>query len=155
MTRWDILPEHCKVVSEISTKAKIQEWKPKKLKADPIYKEQVLILDIIKKISTNQIYSGIHWAKRKEIKDLYKDYCRFNIKLEKVVSYPARLVYEFNFKRNPLDTLNCAYMAKMIEDCLVEFGIIENDDPAHIFCSSIYSNKAEKDYVRIIITEGV
>lgn len=85
------------------------------------------------KISTNEIYAGIHWARRKEIKDsilsVAKGFCR---PVQKVNSYPVEIRYRFIFGSKPLDTLNTAFMAKMFEDALCSFGILEDDDLAHV-----------------------
>jgi hypothetical protein len=85
------------------------------------------------KVSTNEIYAGIHWAKRKQIKDsilsIAAGFCR---PIQKIGSYPVEIRYRFIFGSNGLDTLNCAYMAKMFEDAFRSLGILEDDDPAHV-----------------------
>lgn len=85
------------------------------------------------KVSTNEIYAGIHWTKRKQIKDsiasVATGFCRSN---KRIGSYPVEISYRFIFGTKPLDTLNTAYMAKMFEDALRSLGILEDDDPAHV-----------------------
>lgn len=85
------------------------------------------------KFSTNQIYAGIHWAKRKEIKDsilsIAYGFCR---PVQKAGPYPVELRYKFIFGSRGLDTLNTAAMAKMFEDAFRTIGILEDDDPAHV-----------------------
>ncbi len=85
------------------------------------------------KVSTNKIYAGIHWAKRKEIKDGFLNlaviFCR---PVQRVESYPVRIHYRFVFASRGLDTLNTAFMAKMLEDSFRTIGILEEDDPAHV-----------------------
>lgn len=85
------------------------------------------------KVSTNEIYAGIHWAKRKQIKDsilsVANGFCR---PIQKIGSYPVELRYKFTFGTRGLDTLNTAYMAKMFEDALRTLGILEDDDPSHV-----------------------
>lgn len=81
------------------------------------------------KISTNKIYEGIHWGQRKTLKDRFLDTTqRVCDPIESVQSYPVEIWYRFIFVSRPLDTLNCAYMAKIIEDCFRSLGIIEDDD---------------------------
>lgn len=90
------------------------------------------------KVSTNKIYAGEHWSKRKQIKDSLLSvagyFCRPARKIE---SYPVQISYRFLFGTRALDTLNCAYMAKMFEDALRAFGILEEDDPKYVARSII------------------
>ncbi len=85
------------------------------------------------KVSTNKIYAGIHWTKRKESADAIHSvatgFCR---PVQKVQSYPVEIRYKFVFVTRPLDTLNCAYMAKCIEDAFRAIGILEDDSPSYV-----------------------
>lgn len=85
------------------------------------------------KQSTNKIYAGIHWAKRKSTKDSVLSYanafCRPIVKIE---SYPVQISYRFFFVTRALDTLNTAYLAKMFEDALRTIGILEDDSPQFV-----------------------
>ncbi len=85
------------------------------------------------KFSTNKIYAGTHWSKRKSVKDgltgIAGLFCRPAFKIG---SYPVEIRYRFCFASRPLDTLNCATMAKMLEDAFRAIGILEDDDPAHV-----------------------
>ncbi len=85
------------------------------------------------KVSTNKIYAGVHWGQRQSIKDSFFSYaaalCR---PIQKVESYPVRIHYRFFFGSKALDTLNTAYMAKMLEDAFRALGILEEDDAAHV-----------------------
>ena len=85
------------------------------------------------KTSTNKIYAGEHWSKRKQLKDgitsVAAVFCR---PVREIGSYPVEICYRFCFVSRPLDTLNCAYMAKAFEDALRSLGILEDDDPAHV-----------------------
>lgn len=111
----------------------------------------VLELPLPKKISTNKIYAGIHWATRKKQADLFhKSLMEFRGK--KVEEYPVNINYIFEFKGKLLDTTNCTYMAKLIEDSLVINGIIEDDSPKFVEFTGIYSQKGEKDKVTIYIS---
>lgn len=90
------------------------------------------------KVSTNKIYAGIHWSRRKEIKDsiyqLTKWFCR---PIQEVKSYPVEISYQFFYRIKPLDTLNNAFMAKCIEDSLVSLGAIKDDSPRYVKKASI------------------
>lgn len=85
------------------------------------------------KVSTNKIYAGQHWSKRKSFKDSVTSvagyFCR---PAQRIESYPVQIHYRFFFASQPLDTLNTAYIAKAVEDSLRSIGILENDDPAHV-----------------------
>lgn len=85
------------------------------------------------KVSTNKIYAGIHWTKRKESADAIHSvatgFCR---PIKRVESYPVEIIYRFVFTSRSLDTLNCAYMAKCIEDAFRAIGILEDDSPSYV-----------------------
>lgn len=102
------------------------------------------------KESTNKIYAGIHWTKRKQIKDSILSvagyFCRPSTPIE---SYPVEIEYQFVFQTKALDTLNCAFMAKCFEDALRAFGTLKEDDPRFVArsilsVSSIASPKGKK-----------
>lgn len=85
------------------------------------------------KVSTNKIYAGIHWAQRKAAKDGILGYAKIFCRPAKPIqSYPVEIRYRFLFSSRTLDTLNCAFMAKMFEDALRHLGILKEDDPAHV-----------------------
>lgn len=170
MSYWTELPQHLesRIVSEISTKAKIQAWKPKKLKTDtkicvkqeklnsePLNNDcyQSLVFDICKKVSTNKIYESKHWGVRDKLKNEFINYY-FNLlnKFTPVINYPIKITYDFYFVRNPLDTLNCCYMAKMMEDIMVKLGVIVDDSPKYVKQSVITSSKSNINQVRITIS---
>lgn len=99
------------------------------------------------KISTNKIYSGMHWAKRNKIKN---DYLLLvmsaNIK-EKYV-YLNKLVFNFYLTGRVLDTTNLSFMAKMIEDSFIKLGVLKNDSPAYYNRVELVCNpsKTSEDY---------
>lgn len=107
-----------------------------------------IILTGLPKHSLNEIYSGKHWTKRKKDKDIYKLLIKNQFKSvlddDKIYS----VSYTFEFKKKPLDTSNCVYMLKMIED------IIFKDDTYKIIPElKIKSIKGKEDKVIINITE--
>lgn len=85
------------------------------------------------KVSTNKFYAGIHWTKRKEIKDgiisIARGFCR---PILQVKSYPVQIEYRFFFSSRSLDTLNTAVMAKIFEDAFRAFGILQDDSPKFV-----------------------
>lgn len=85
------------------------------------------------KVSTNEIYAGIHWARRKQIKDsvlsVAQGFCR---PVRTCESYPVAIRYRFIFGSKPLDTTNCTFLVKMLEDAFRAIGILEDDDVTHV-----------------------
>ena len=98
------------------------------------------------KISLNKWYAGMHWTKRKQIKDSYtlivKSQCKEVLPKDKV--YSAE--YQCYFKARPLDASNCVAMVKMIEDI-----IFEDDTYKIVKEIKISSEKAKQDLVIIKI----
>ena len=96
---------------------------------------QTLVIPLTKKISTNAIYAGRHWAVRKKDADFYHNeilhYAKEQ-KIKKVKEYPISLILIFYFKNRPYDSSNCFYMAKLIEDGLRNAGIIDDDTPKFV-----------------------
>ena len=115
-----------------------------------------LVIRIPEKISTNKIYSGIHWTKRSKHKDVFYWEVKSALNKRKIQGieflYPICIDYDFRFKMRPLDTTNCTYMAKMIEDALVKCNILTNDSPKYVAKSSFVSNKNnhEKEDICVI-----
>lgn len=109
-------------------------------------KQTTIILNNLPKISLNKYYSGIHWAKRKQLKDTYALLIKSQTKQQ--FTKPCNITYHLYFKSNPLDISNCFGMIKMIEDCLFP------DDSNKIVKSiTAYSEKSDTDYVKITVTE--
>ena len=109
--------------------------------------------DLPEKVSTNAIYAGIHWGKKKKLADLYHDYM-IQFRKTKVPDelYPVEIAYVFEFKSKPLDTTNCTYMAKLMEDGLVKHGILKGDSPEYVQGTHIYSSKGKRDKVLLMIS---
>lgn len=94
---------------------------------------------IPEKISTNRIYSGLHWAKRNSLKNLYhSQLLEFKNKF-KINQYPIKIAFRFVWTKTPLDCSNCSFMAKMIEDGMVENKIIKNDTPEYVSAIALIS----------------
>ena len=108
----------------------------------------IIKLTGLPKISTNKIYAGMHWTKRKKHKDecLWIVKSQFKGQLTKDKQYNVE--YTFGFKTKPLDASNCSYMAKIVEDIIFE------DDKYNIILSVKYSSvKSTKDNLTIKIQE--
>ena len=105
-----------------------------------------IIINDLPKLSLNKWYSGVHWTKRKKIKDQYKLIIKsqFNEVLSKDNSYSV--TYLFNFKTRPLDASNCVAMVKLIEDV-----IFEDDNYKIVNSITIKSRKSKVDNVEIEI----
>lgn len=106
----------------------------------------------------NAIYAGMHWKKRGELAELYHmEMLPLKGKL-KVTEYPVVITYDWHFKGNPLDTLNCAFMSKMIEDGMVHAGVLEDDDTKYVRRSVLNSQKStqyEHDTVVVSVSKYV
>ena len=84
-------------------------------------------------VSINSFYN-MHWARRKELKDDLRMYTLliFQENLVPVQKFPVILDWTFSFKRRKFDIINCAAMAKILEDLLVEHKILPNDTHKYV-----------------------
>jgi hypothetical protein len=112
-------------------------------------------IDLPVKVSTNKIYAGVHWTVRAKHKELfYYELLKQKRTLSKAQNSPVEITFIFRFKSRSLDSSNCSYMAKMIEDSLVKLGVIENDTIKFVKSVKYISEqdkKLEKDIVDIVI----
>ena len=110
-----------------------------------------LIFNDLPKISNNKFYAGIHWSKRKELKDNLASLVRvlfFKQTNRRSFSKPCKVEYIFEFKQKPLDCSNCVGMLKIIEDVLFP------DDSVKIVKKlKITSLKSVENKVTVIIDE--
>ena len=108
------------------------------------------------KISTNKIYSGCHWSVRKKNKDLMKIAC-IGLKRFKAIENPVVVNAKFFLKGRLLDCSNTSYMYKLLEDCIVEYGILPDDSPKWVKSITLESKKSDtkKDYVVVEIKESL
>ena len=100
------------------------------------------------KISSNDIYKGVHWAVRHKHVKLYRS---VPFVCQKVTKFPVHIEYMFYFRENLLDTTNAFYAAKLIEDCLVHRGILPDDSPKYVGRTSVESHKGDDDMCEITI----
>jgi len=106
----------------------------------------IIILKDLPKLSLNKLYAGMHWTKRKQIKDAYTLIVKSQFKDVLPASNRYDTEYHFTFKLRPLDASNCVAMVKMIEDI-----IFENDGYKIIKSILITSEKGAEDMVEIKI----
>jgi hypothetical protein len=117
---------------------------------------QIAIFKDLPKVSTNEIYAGKHWRSRQKMKTDYMAVTQNEIKNLTPITYKVCLDFTFHFKGRTMDSSNTAYMAKLIEDCLVHHGIIKNDNIKFVGKVLLESKKSERDYdyCKLIIREG-
>lgn len=113
--------------------------------------QQVRLENIIKE-SANKIYAGVHWTKRKKLKDSYLWLTKGPFSKLQPVKEKVNLRFDFYWGVRPLDTSNVFFLVKMIEDCLVEYGILQNDTIQYVGAITVQSHKsAQKDMDYCII----
>lgn len=106
----------------------------------------IIVLKDLPKISLNKWYAGMHWTKRKKIKDNYTMLVKAQHKQVFSRTKTYRVEYHFTFKSRPLDASNCVAMVKMIEDIL-----FETDSYKVVTGLAITSRKGDHDQVEIKI----
>jgi len=110
-----------------------------------------IIFNIPKKLSSNDIYSGVHYRTRNGHKNLYRKVL-FTAPI--VTDYPVDIHYIFYLQRR-LDSTNLGYMAKLIEDCIVEKGVLIDDSPRYVRRTIMESVQYKNgDYCEIKITQA-
>lgn len=110
----------------------------------------IIILKDLPKISLNKWYAGMHWTKRKKIKDNYTQIVQSQCRERLPKNNTYQVEYHFTFKSRPLDASNCVAMVKMIEDI-----IFETDSYKVVTEMVITSSKGLEDKVEIKIKKGV
>lgn len=85
--------------------------------------------------TTNKIWSGVHWAVRKRLKDEIRQ-AFTGSQLAAICPFDKPVCIAFTplvapFKRM-FDTSNYSAMVKAIEDCLVEGGVFADDNAKHV-----------------------
>ena len=79
-----------------------------------------IVLKGLPKVTLNLFYAGVHWTKRKKIKDAYKLIVKSQCKHVFCKGNIYEVEYMFCFKSRPLDASNCVAMVKLIEDIIFE-----------------------------------
>jgi len=107
------------------------------------------------KVSTNKIYAGMHHYKRTQIKQTYLGWFSQHRNRFPKFTNKVNIIMYFGWKSRSLDSSNCSFMAKMIEDCMVHHGVIKDDTTKYVgvFCLESLPEKALEDNVTIIIKD--
>jgi hypothetical protein len=114
---------------------------------------QQLKMSLPEKVSTNKIYAGLHWNKRRELADLYHLAVLVEARkqgLGAAKDYPVTVSYHFGLKRL-LDVSNCSFMVKLLEDGLVHAKILAGDTPEYVKEIRMSVEKTKEDLVTITI----
>ena len=86
--------------------------------------------------STNAIYAGLHWAKRKKAKDEAYMLTRAIVLESKAKPVEGRVDLTFTPQLGKgarrRDTSNNSMTAKLIEDALVKAGVLADDTDEHV-----------------------
>lgn len=107
------------------------------------------------KVSSNKIYAGCHWRTRAKLKGDYLLITKAPFKALTPVEGKVDISFTFFFTGRALDSSNCSYMAKMLEDCLVSYGVLKNDTIEFVGKVSMEAVKIKEkvnDYCVIKIT---
>jgi len=104
----------------------------------------IIIFNNIIKVSTNEIYAGVHWRKRKRMKDNYLLMYKIQLRQIRPCTNKVNLFFHFYFKSKKLDSSNCSYMAKILEDCLVTYKVLKNDSNTYVGMFGVQSHKSKK-----------
>lgn len=110
----------------------------------------IIKIPLPEKVSTNDIYSGMHWSKRKKLADLYHQ-CLIEHRNKRIADYPIDVTFIFSFKGTALDCTNVSYMAKLLEDGMKAYKIITDDSPKFVQSVTLISQKGQRDEVEIIL----
>lgn len=116
-----------------------------------IFNKNNLRVTLPEKVSTNSIYSGKHWRTRakhkKDLLEVFKD-----LKVEPFDN-PVDIHMDFYLKGRTLDSSNCSYLFKLVEDCLVKSGFIVDDTLKYVKKISMESHKDDYNYVNVKFIE--
>lgn len=103
------------------------------------------------RVSLNQIYSGIHFSKRNNLKNLWLASVQKIVKKERVTKYPVKIRMVFYQGGKLYDSSNCAFMGKMIEDALVKTKVLKDDTPKYVSEVTYVSKKGTPERVDVFI----
>lgn len=109
-----------------------------------------IVVPLPKKVSTNEMYSGMHWAKRKKLADLYH-MSLIEHRNTRITDIPVDICFVFRFKGRLLDCDNCMIMGKLLVDSMRQWKILADDSPDYVQSITVYSMKGKRDEVEISI----
>lgn len=104
------------------------------------------------KVSTNKIYAGIHWRSRQKYADYFHALVMKDISKIQPITEKVNLFFIFEWKGRMLDSSNCSFMAKMLEDAMRKWWILQDDNPKYVWKFSCESIKGKENKVKIIIS---
>ena len=111
----------------------------------------IITVPIVNKVSLNKIYGGVHWSTRKKHKEEYLNTIHMLQPPVCDLEYPVTVIYHYKFKGRMLDSTNCSYITKLVEDALVTCGVFPDDSP-HYIASTINVPGQGNNEIDIIIT---
>lgn len=117
--------------------------------------QEVKIENIVK-VSSNEIYAGKHWTARKKLKDSYLWLTVGPFKKLNPVREKVDLDFKFYWGSRALDSSNCSYLCKVLEDCLVHHKILQDDTikfVGKVSMESFKSNSKDQDYCVLTIID--
>lgn len=107
-------------------------------------------INIPEKISLNKIYSGIHWRKRAAQATAF----HWAVHRARISAYsgafPCHIEYRFKLHGKRLDSSNLAYMTKLLEDGMVQCGVIPDDSPKYVASTTMVTGVGD-DVVEVTI----
>lgn len=110
-----------------------------------VYTDSVkFCIPIAEKVSLNKIYAGVHWRKRRE----WAEVMHWMVLSARILPYdgpfPVDCRYHFFLHGKQLDSSNCAFLAKLVEDGLVHAKVIPDDSRQYVRWVSVLSSQAKK-----------
>lgn len=120
----------------------------------------IVRMDLPMKVSANKVYAGMNPFARAKIKKYYAEFSKPYFTNIKGFENKVNIEMFFYFHKKPLDSSNCFFMAKMLEDCLVSHGVINNDTNKYVGSFTVKSisdyrpvkkRRIKSDYVKIIM----
>lgn len=99
----------------------------------------------------NSLYSGKHWAIRKRDADFWHEVVQLHLRKKKVAHKPFEgPVAIFFYWDDRLDLSNEAYAAKMIEDALKGWVIVDDNKK---YVKEIHHLTHDKGTIRVVVKE--
>lgn len=106
----------------------------------------------------NQFYAGVHWGRRQAWKNAFNSLILAEFRKKgfpKVLKTPITIHCTQFCKRNVRDADNSVIGVKFLQDALVHFGHIPDDNHKHISTVILQTRKGKEDKTVFIISENV
>lgn len=107
------------------------------------------------KVSTNKIYSWVHWSKRKDISDFFHALVMPDCRQLNQLKWKFDLHFIFTFEKRPLDSSNCSFMAKCLEDWFVNCWLLLWDTIEYVWKFSVESKKGKKNKIEVFFKKNL